>query len=526
MKKNILWMLAILLICGTNVLTSCSDDDIPSGTDESRLAAKLKGKWIMAEVGGKPVPTDSKQVLTYESDSRFLYSLSISAISDLNIWMHGCEGRLNINGNRLSQTVEIPDANIKFAQELNILSITDKDMRLVVNNETFVDGQSYRVTSGLQEHKVRVTHDYSTDIIGTWEGRHTSDQDTYTDGKLHRWEFKTDGTFVYYSLDDHNRWVASENTMSEYYVDGMLLCSRWKNVGDDTEKRESWEIKSIKNGVMEWTALRQKADGSTYTTTFSMNRVDGSESDVTETLTGQWMTVVESVIDGEPRKFYALLNLTEDGVAVNTTYWIYPDYPVSYDERIRRHAIYTVDKEAGTLAFDDGEDDLEIDRYVLTNDGLICYSPESDFSFRFHRPSTAELQLISEFDRRIQGNDYVGRWFGSSVEDGEYIYKMLQISDDGTLTSKCYIFDGDKSCKRTTETVVVGDADTDEYNGQVIEVHVNKKNFDDTELYWWTVKNNELRLGNVLDDESEYDTYTPLTPIDIQLMKNLDKMVK
>lgn len=64
------------------------------------------------------------------------------------------------------------------------------------------------------------------------------------------------------------------NTMAEYFVDGVLLCSRWKNVGDDTEKRESWEIASIENGVMKWTALRQREDGSTYTAQFSMTRVN------------------------------------------------------------------------------------------------------------------------------------------------------------------------------------------------------------------------------------------------------------
>ena len=61
--------------------------------------------------------------------------------------------------------------------------------------------------------------------------------------------------------------------MAEYFVDGTLLCMRWKNAGDDTEKRERWEIASVENGKMKWTALRQKEDGSTYTTTFEMTKV-------------------------------------------------------------------------------------------------------------------------------------------------------------------------------------------------------------------------------------------------------------
>jgi len=119
-----------------------------------------------------------------------------------------------------------------------------------------------------------VTHDYSDDIIGTWEGRLTSEQDAYSDNQLHRWEYKTDGTFVYYRQNEKGEWVDDVNTMAEYFVDGTLLCSRWKNVGDDTEKRESLEIASIENGTMNWTALRQNEDGSTYTANFSMTRVN------------------------------------------------------------------------------------------------------------------------------------------------------------------------------------------------------------------------------------------------------------
>ncbi len=238
------------------------------------LAEKIQGKWMMAEVNGQPVVTNSKQVLTYESATKFNYSLSISAISDLNVWVNHCEGRFYVNGTILAQSVQLLDDNIKFLQQLNIISITDDEIQLITNNETFVDGKSYRITKDLMERKVRVTHDYSDEIIGTWEGRLTSQQDAYSDDQLHRWEYKTDGTFVYYRQNDKGEWVADVNTMAEYFVDGTLLCSRWKNVGDDTEKRESWEIESIENGKMNWTALRQNDDGSTYTANFSMTRVN------------------------------------------------------------------------------------------------------------------------------------------------------------------------------------------------------------------------------------------------------------
>lgn len=34
-----------------------------------------------------------------------------------------------------------------------------------------------------------------------------------------------------------------------------------------------WEIESIKDGVMKWTALRMREDGTTYTATFSMTNM-------------------------------------------------------------------------------------------------------------------------------------------------------------------------------------------------------------------------------------------------------------
>ena len=273
MKKIMQWVMATALICGASVFSACSSDDDKSGNIDN-LAEKLQGKWMMAEIDGKPVPTDSKQVLTYGPGNKFYYSLSINAISDLNVWVDHCEGSYTITGsNTCLQTVTVAGTNIMFKQQPTIIFINDDEMRLNANNETHIDGQPYRATSYPNERKIRVKHDYSTDVIGTWEGIRTSEQDVHSDGLPHRWEYKADGTFVYYRQNDNGEWVADVNTMSEYFVDGTLLCSRWKNVGNDKENRESWEIASIDDDVMNWTALRQNADGTTYIATFSMKRV-------------------------------------------------------------------------------------------------------------------------------------------------------------------------------------------------------------------------------------------------------------
>ena len=64
------------------------------------------------------------------------------------------------------------------------------------------------------------------------------------------------------------------NSFGAYFIDGTLLCMRWKNVGSDIEYREWWEIESISDGVMKWKALRLREDGSTYTATFQMAKVE------------------------------------------------------------------------------------------------------------------------------------------------------------------------------------------------------------------------------------------------------------
>ena len=115
--------------------------------------------------------------------------------------------------------------------------------------------------------------DYSAEIIGMWEGRMTSEQSVYGDVEDHRWEYMTDGSFNYFRKVD-GQWQISDDDYADYFVDGNLLCTRWKNEGAGNEEhREWWEIESIENGVMKWKALRQKEDGTTYTATFEMTKV-------------------------------------------------------------------------------------------------------------------------------------------------------------------------------------------------------------------------------------------------------------
>ena len=531
MKKNLLWMLASILTCCASMLTACSSNDNPVVEEPviDNLAVKILGKWMMAETDGKPVPTDSKQVITYESGSKLYYSLSINAISDLNVWVNHCEGRYMIYGNNLSQVVELADANIKFTQSPNIISITDNDMYLITNNETFVDGKSHRITKDLNERKVRVTHDYSADIIGIWEGRQTSEEDVHSDGQLHRWEYKADGTFVYYRQDDNGEWVDDVNSMAEYFVDGVLLCTRWKNVGDDTEYRESWEIASIENDRMNWTAIRQKADGSTYTADFSMTRVKTEEE---KTLTGEWFAVVNRKDydeDADENDIeYLLLSFDENGVVTQNVYIGNKTEPLKYWERMHRHGIYTVDEKASTLTIENISETPTTSKYGFDKELLILnlYDEENvdrNMSKPLHRPSKAEKDLLAVYDISLWGDDYVGKWFGFTEHNGLYTYMMLDFTEKSGLKTIRYSVYNDK-VTRTEYTQVYNEADDDEYEDEpVLEIH-SSTDYMQSEFYWWKVVGNTLTLEKELEDEEFISsTYHALTKADLEMMEELDK---
>ena len=233
------------------------------------LAEKIIGKWITAEMGGQPMSTNRKEVLTFVSTTKAYLSASIEQTPTADSrWDAQMEADVVINGNIVTLTIQTEaDATMVVAYTVS-----------AINGSEFTANREITVTKGGNvvfhiEDVIRfekVTADYTAAILGLWEGKVTSAQDTYGDGEEHRWEYKADGSFVYY-VKDGDDWVPSANTLNEYFVDGNLLCMRW--VDNGIEYREWWEI-AIDGDTMNWTALRQNPDGTPFTATFSMTKVE------------------------------------------------------------------------------------------------------------------------------------------------------------------------------------------------------------------------------------------------------------
>lgn len=232
------------------------------------LTQKLQGKWVLSESEEVPLPTDDKLVYTFLSATK-----AISSCSREGVWSPKLEHSVEVDGNTVLLTSH-PEEGVTLINRLYVGSITATEMDASWQRTVIRDGKVTEVSKPQYLTSKKVEADFSQSILGLWEGQITSGQNPYDDGKKHRWEYKSNGTFVYYNQGTDGQWVPEGGSLSEYFVDGNLLCTRWKVPGNEAEYREWWEVKSLENGTMIWTALRKKADGSTQTESFTLTKVE------------------------------------------------------------------------------------------------------------------------------------------------------------------------------------------------------------------------------------------------------------
>jgi hypothetical protein len=264
--KKLFMVLAATVICGASLFTSCKKDE----DNSLKLEEKIIGKWMIADLDGNPAPTNMKSVYTFVSPTKAYMSASFNTHPEIGTqWNRQIEVDVAINGNKMTLTYH-PDEQTNVVDEITVTAITGTEF--TANHKlTMTIGGTVMVNDERTFRFVKVTADYRAAILGTWQGHCTSAGSVFDDGQEHRWEYRADGSYVYYAKDGDN-WVPYEgNTLNEYFVDGKLLCTRWVDNGE--ENREWWEI-SINGNRMHWTALRQNPDGTTFTATFEMEKVN------------------------------------------------------------------------------------------------------------------------------------------------------------------------------------------------------------------------------------------------------------
>ena len=278
-KKNYLTLLFGVLFCAF-VLTACSisvNVNNPSTAGDGATTAEASevtqedvekliiGKWITSEIDGQPAPTNLKSIYDIVSNTQAFSS--VSHTDNIAPWKNRVERRVDIDGNTVTIST-LPDDGESAVHEFTITNINTEEF--TANKKlTITDKDKEPIVKESVVKFVKLYDDYNDDVIGIWEGHCTSEGSVFDDGQEHRWEYKDDGTFVYY-VKDGDDWIPSNDTLNEYFVDGNLLCTRWMENG--AENREWWEI-SIDGNKMNWSALREDEDGKTFTATFEMTKV-------------------------------------------------------------------------------------------------------------------------------------------------------------------------------------------------------------------------------------------------------------
>ena len=244
MKRMVQGMM-VALVCGAAFLTGCSSKDgdktVFLDDYEKNIANKIVGKWINVEEAGKAVPTNLKGVMTIESFSKGYYSTSFGS----DTWIEREAFEIAIKRDTISWAVANGPVTVNIQHIVN--SVTDSEMNTTTSLVAKMGDSVVSEVGPMSMRLVKLAKDYRQDIIGLWEGKVSSDSSQFDDGQLHRWEYRADGN---------------------------LLCTRWKNEGDEQESREWWEIESIEDGVMKWKALRVGEDGAPYAASFTMTKVN------------------------------------------------------------------------------------------------------------------------------------------------------------------------------------------------------------------------------------------------------------
>ena len=253
--KKLFMVLAATVICGACLFTSCKKED------NLNVSEKIIGKWVFADRNGEPTPTNKKRVFNFVSTTKAYVSAShTDEYAEGAQWIDHTEGTVVIDGNKVTLTMQT-DEHTTMVDEFTITAINDNEFTAHLKVTIMVDGTVER-TSESTIHLTKLTADYSEAILGLWECQELTGIETYNDANA-RLEFFDDGNYNYWRKNDGGEWVAvTDREFQNYFVDGTLLATRWKNIGED-ELREWWEIANIANDEMQWTALRQNEDGTT-----------------------------------------------------------------------------------------------------------------------------------------------------------------------------------------------------------------------------------------------------------------------
>ena len=257
--------LTFYCIAAVIALSSCTkDEDVPTQKD---IETKIIWKWKRIKLDGVEQTTNMRQIATFENGGR-MYSTTTITATGKSMWEFQAPFDYECIGNTVRSRLYFEDGTLRSEMQYEVEEINETVFRVRMFR-TYSDG-AYKDINTAVEYR-RVTADYSQTIIGLWEGVDMTGEETYGNAN-HRIEYRADGTYTYYDKVGES-WEKSANVGNEYNVDGDWLAFRWRPEAGADYEYERWDIDEIKDGTMKWFALREKEDGTRYTTTFTWRKI-------------------------------------------------------------------------------------------------------------------------------------------------------------------------------------------------------------------------------------------------------------
>ncbi len=216
----------------------------------------MAGKWYVFSRDAQPVPTNEKHVVTYEAGWKSYRSQSHEGLSQN--WMSKSGFSCTVYGS------EITEKAGSLEYKSSVITISPTEMQADVVEKDGAQSTSHRFVFRKDDA------DYSQGVVGLWEGKF--DKAGLPTADDHRWEFRADGTYVYYNRDTVNDvWVANPDLSADYLVDGKWLAMRRVDPSQG-EIRECWDI-SIERERMYWIALREDSVKGRYNEQKELSKV-------------------------------------------------------------------------------------------------------------------------------------------------------------------------------------------------------------------------------------------------------------
>ena len=248
-----------------SALASCQKEEFKPSQKE--IETNVVGKWKRVRLNNEECTTNLRQIATFNNDGT-MYSTTTLTSTGKSLWEVKSPFEYTCYDNKIRSICYFEDGTMRSELNFKVEEINQEKLRVLLYRN-FTDGE-YRDNNTLIEYK-RVTDDFSEQIIGLWEGDELLGEETFG-GVNHRMEFKQDGSYVYYNFESGN-WVPSADVDNVFVVDGDWLACKWRPQAGADFEYERWDIDSIKDGSMVWSAIREKEDGMRYTTTFTWKRV-------------------------------------------------------------------------------------------------------------------------------------------------------------------------------------------------------------------------------------------------------------